>query len=367
METPAIKQNHQKADVNLDLKRHAWGEMGIVVYKKELEFQVQAQASLSKLENPPAAIEEIPAAEMALKEVKADQAKLMDERKKITAQFDAVTQRLMDPEKSFAVPVADFSNAIIKVTKEHEKKEAEKKLKGDEINSIRQQVSTEAANWDAKFKNITLDKVGIAYEFALNKGIEFIKIDEYLSKVSNQITESTFKPIISSPVIKYCTPEELEEIIDELFIIYPFKYVQLFQEELKKRFSDYEVAFSNKLQAIELAKQEQQRKGQEILEQQQNKAAAAQLEAIAIVHSIEPAGIKALKKCYEVDMEETYDNAMKILAAFLANKTACQPKTSTKKWFSFSADSAAKALAKVKSDDNNFSPAGIIWKEVDKL
>jgi hypothetical protein len=37
------------------------------------------------------------------------------------------------------------------------------------------------------------------------------------------------------------------------------------------------------------------------------------------------------------------------------------------KWFAFTPNQAATALAKVKCDDNNFAPAGIIFKEVDKL
>jgi hypothetical protein len=84
--------------------------------------------------------------------------------------------------------------------------------------------------------------------------------------------------------------------------------------------------------------------------------------------SIEPSGLKALKKAYEVDMPETFDSVMKIFSAFMANKQKCLEKVNIKKWFvSFNADSAAKALAKVKSDDNQFAPLGIVWKEVDKL
>jgi plasmid replication initiation protein len=78
-------------------------------------------------------------------------------------------------------------------------------------------------------------------------------------------------------------------------------------------------------------------------------------------------GVKALKKVYKVEMPETYDNAMLIMAAFLANSAKCREKTSTTKWFAFNATSAATALSRVKNDDNNFAPKGINFIEVDKL
>jgi hypothetical protein len=366
METPSIKTNEQQLAIESQ-KREAWGKMGVIIYRKELELQVQAQASLSKLENPPNSVEEIPAAEIALREVKADLAKLTEERKKITGQFDQVTQRLMAPEKSFAAPLSDFAVAIIEVKKQHEKKEAEKRQKQEAIKSIRQLVATQTANIDAEFKKLVGQKVHLCYEHALNKDMPVASIEKYISNCCASIKEEMFMPVRPFPSSPFVTPDEVAEIVDELFLIYPFKYVQLFEEEIKKRFSDYETAFHNKQQALELAKQEQLRKEQEIQQQQENQAIAAQLESSSTDLSVEPAGFKALKKCYEVDMPETFENAMKILSAFMANKQLCQPKTTVKKWFSFSADSAAKALAKVKSDDNSFSPVGITWKEVDKL
>jgi hypothetical protein len=55
------------------------------------------------------------------------------------------------------------------------------------------------------------------------------------------------------------------------------------------------------------------------------------------------------------------------MAAFTANLQLCLPKLRVTKWMAFTPSQAAGALAKVKNDDNNFSPSGITFKKVDKL
>jgi hypothetical protein len=64
---------------------------------------------------------------------------------------------------------------------------------------------------------------------------------------------------------------------------------------------------------------------------------------------------------------ETFENAMLLIASFLANKEKAKEKTTTKKWFSFSASNCISALEKLKNEDNNFAPNGVKFKEVDKL
>jgi len=350
-------------------KREAWGKMGVIIYHKELEFQVSAQVSLAKISAIPKTIEDIPAAEANLKEVKADCAKLLAARKEITAKFDAVAQRLMVGEKSFEAPINEYAKAIIVVKKEHEKKEADKKLKEQELKRLRETLVTQLANVDADYKTTITDRISAAYNYALGDGniqpgeplIKFLKAR--LAKLS----EEDFTPQRPKPSKVYVTDEELKGILNDVWKVNPKSYLELYETELYNRFKDYDVAHKNKAQAIAIAETEKANALNNISQEKQNNIVAAQLHAVATDFSIEPTGVKALRKAYEIDMEETYENAMTIMAAFLAHKEKCYPKTSTKKWFSFNAESAGKALAKVKSEDNNFAAKGIVFKEVDKL
>lgn len=369
MSTEITKQSNDQQVAIEGQKRKAWGDMGVIIYRQELQLQVSAQASLSKLEVMPAKIEDVPAAEAALKEVKADCVKLTEERKKITSKFDEVTQRLMGPEKSFSTPILEFSNQIIKIKKDHEISEKKKKDKLDEYSRIKQNLLIAVSNIDAEYKRLVNEKVNTAYLFAFENSVKPEEKADYMDRVCFRISEKHFTPQVpdASKLGVYNTPLEIQTLINEVFVVKPSDYVALFAVELEKRFEDYDVAFNNKQEALKIAQEELVKKNNEITDNQQNAVVSATLECVSTDIAVEPSGFKALKKSYEVDMPETFENAMKILSAFMANKTKAAEKTTVKKWFSFNADSAGKALAKLKSEDNSFAPVGITFKEVDKL
>jgi hypothetical protein len=352
----------------IEKKRSSWALMGEKIYKQELELQVRAQDALRKLEVLPATIDDVPAAETALKEVGILKRQIETDRKSITSKFDPVFERLMAPEKSFAVPMAAYVAAIIAIKKEEERKAQERKNKTDELARIRQALITTQAHYDAEFKTIIAEKVMQAFAKALESNKKPEEKQDYMDRVCFRVKESDFLIETPNVQLQYATHQEFNKILNEVWKIKPADYVALFATELEKKFSDYSVAYLNKQQALQLAKEEQERRLQEIAQQKQQTEIAATLDSVSTDMSIEPSGLKALKKAYEVDMPETFDSVMKIFSAFMANKQKCLEKVNIKKWFvSFNADSAAKALAKVKSDDNAFAPLGIIWKEVDKL
>lgn len=351
----------------IEKKRSSWALMGEKIYKQELELQVRAQDALTKIAELPTTIEDIPAAEAALKEVKNLQAQIMADRKAITSKFDPVFERLMAPEKSFTIPMTAYVAAIISVKKEQERKEQEKRSKADEISRIRQAIITAVARYDAEFKTLITEKVNQAFTWALEKGVKPEEIEDYRDRVSFRIKESLFEAHAPEFNPQYATSEDIGPLVQELWKINPADYIAMFILELERKFAAYHIAFLNKQEALKQAKEEQQRRLAEIEAQKQHQEAAAELDAVSTDITISEPGIKALKKAYEVDMPETFENAMKILSAFMGNKQKCLEKVNIKKWFSFDASSAAKALAKVKSDDNQFAPLGITWKEVDKL
>jgi hypothetical protein len=352
----------------IEKKRSSWALMGVKIYQQELELQVRAQDALRKLEVLPTTIDDVPAAETALKEVGILKRQIETDRKSITSKFDPVFERLMAPEKSFAVPMAAYVAAIIAIKKEEERKAQERKNKTDELARIRQALITTQAHYDAEFKTIIAEKVMQAFAKALESNKKPEEKQDYMDRVCFRVKESNFLIETPNVQLQYATHQEFNKILNEVWKINAADYVSMFAIELEKKFSDYSVAYLNKQQALQLAREEQQRRLQEIAQQKQQTEIAATLDSVSTDMSIEPSGLKALKKAYEVDMPETFDSVMKIFSAFMANKQKCLEKVNIKKWFvSFNADSAAKALAKVKSDDNAFAPIGIVWKEVVKL
>jgi hypothetical protein len=351
----------------IEKKRSSWGAMGIKIHQQELELQVRAQDALRKLEVLPTTIDDVPVAEAALKEVGILKRQIETDRKAITSKFDPVFERLMAPEKSFAVPMAAYVAAIIAIKKEEERKAQERKNKADELARIRQALITTQAHYDAEFKTIIAEKVMQAFAKALESNKKPEEKQDYMDRVCFRVKESDFLIETPNVQLQYATHQEFNQILNEIWKINAADYVSMFAIELEKKFSDYSVAYLNKQQALQLAKEEQQRRLQEIAQQKQQTELSVHLDAVSTDLTVET-GLKALKKAYEVDMPETFDSVMKIFSAFMANKQKCLEKVNIKKWFvSFNADSAAKALAKVKSDDNAFAPLGIIWKEVDKL
>lgn len=351
----------------LQAKRTAWGTFGELVYKTEISIQNKALQQINEL-TLPTDIEGIKAAEDLLKKMKAVKAEVQTERKAITGKTDALTARLMEPEKSLDEPIKTLEAAIIKVKKEHEAAEKIKQDKEDERKRLIEDIKTYVARCDANYKTIINNNVDIKYKAALNSGLSPAGIEEYLQECCAAVTDATFPKAPPRIVSSLHTEDELKALLVEHVTIKRSEYVQLYAVELEKRFSDYEVAHHNKEEALRQAGEEKAAKEAEILQQQQQSTIAAKLESVATVINDTPTLFtKALKKSYEVDMPETIESVLAIQAAFAANIKLCMPKLRVAKWFAFTPAQAAGALAKVKCDDNNFQPSGITFKEVDKL
>lgn len=352
----------------LKAKQTSWGTFGGIVYKTEISIQNKASSSIASLWLP-SNIEEIADAEQLLKQLKATKNEVQEERKAITTKADELTKRLMIPEKSFDEPVKVLEQAIIKIKKEYEIKQAEERAKLDEKKQLIEILKNHSSTVDANFKTIINNKVTAAFNYALGDfNLEPKSKEQYIQKCCDQITEATFPTPKPNFNPRYLTPEEVSQLQSEHFVIDKTDYITLYAVEIEKKFSDFDVAFHNKAEALAQSKREKEEKDAEIAQQQQQFAMAAKLEAVSETMDAEPTLFsKALKKSYEVDMPETIESVLAIQGAFAANIQICLPKLNVKKWFAFTPEQAAKALAKVKCDDNKFQPAGIIFKEVDKL
>lgn len=350
----------------IEKKQKSWGLMGINIHNAEITFQARAQESLSKIAVLPSIIEDVKQAETTLKEVKADQKKLMDDRKAITSKFDPVFERLMAPEKSFTEPLKTFEAAIIRIKQADELKRKQEALKASEIASIKQSVLNSLNNYKSKCDSLINNKVNQVFTKALNDGMQPDQIEDLLIYVTDQVTPDLFACSLPNPYRQYVSEEDVIGIINQLFIFDPEEYVKKFAVELERKFADYDVAFLNKQAALQQAALEMKLKEQEIEQQKVNQNIAAEMDSLSFEPVIET-DVKDLKKGYVVDMPETVESVRIIMSAFFSNIKLCLPKLKVNKWFAFTPNSAAIALAKVKNEDPSFQPTGLIFKEVDRL
>lgn len=353
-----------------DKKKATWGDFGVGIYKNELTLQLKTQQSLQKIKMP-TDIKMIPEAEKILKEVKADQALIMAERKSITGKLDALGARLMESEKSFNDPLLKLQNEIIRIKKKEEVRVQKENQKKDALNKLREFLTTTKNNLDAKFKQMLTDRIEKVYTHALGDGnIEPADIPFFLDNiVIPKLTPELLKieyPLNTIP--QYITNSEYLELCAELINLSSAPYIAEYTNRLREKFSDYEVAFQNKTQALENSRIEAELQKTKIESEKTNANMASKLESIAHISPVvSSVTTKALKESYEVEMPETLDSAIKIWTAFTQYLDLCSPKLKVNKWFAFTPSQAATALGKVKSDDNTFEPAGITFKIVNKL
>jgi hypothetical protein len=372
METTATETKKLVAKIDIDptmmeKKRIAWGDLGVSIYENELLIQARAQQSIAKIKIP-TKIEEVKDAEVLMKEIKADCAAITNSRKSITSKFDDVSKRLMEPEKSFLPHIEALEKSIIALKKADEEKKRVESQKIEKRKQCREFLINTKNNAEAAFQNKINEKVAKVYEYALGEGnIGMAELADFIKLALTRLTEVDFK--IQYPLNSFSdvvTTDEYMALCNELLIFDSKKYLSQYENEIRAKFTDYEVALNNKAEALKLAKDAAAAKAQDIQNEKANADVAAKLSTLAIAPVVSN-DLKALKQSYELDMEESVENMIAIVTAFAANIHLCLPKLKVNKWFACTASQLGIALAKVKCDDNNFQPSGITFKQVDKL
>lgn len=352
----------------LEQKKAAWGKLAEAVYTTELQLQAMAQKAINSIAMPQT-IQEIPTAEAQLKSLSATESEIVEKRKAITNRFRDVADRLMLPEKSFAEPKQKLTNAIISLKKKNDEINNREANRQTEMRLLRERVIKHCAELDAKLKLFMNDLIDKAFVFALKQSIPIAyitpKVNEWAEAGIKKILEYKIEAVEPKPA--YITMTEAQEIIKNNFNIHLIDYANTFKFHIEQKFKDYEVAFLNKEAALKKNEIEKQEATKKISDEKLNTEISASLDAGASVTPVNVVDTKALKKTYEVDMPETVDNALLLFSVFAANKERCLSKLNVKKWFSFNASQVASAIGKIKSEENGFQPAGIIFKEVSKL
>jgi hypothetical protein len=357
-----------KVDNELLIKRQtAWAGLGKVVYETELVLQAIAQEAKQSV-NIPTKIEDVLESEAKIKQLKKVQNDLIERRKSITSKFDVKTQDLMKAEKSIDEPIKLLTDACISLKSVEQKRVRSEQEKQNEIKNIREVIINALTGIEANYKNKIELSVNKCYEAALiESNIKPADIEKYIIEVEGKIKTEHFQFTLPQ-ITTTLSDVEFSKITGECFETAkkPSDYVQLYKAKLNDKFAFYEIAYNDKASAIEKSKTEEVAKLKAIETEKINKEVAVKLESIAIQPTVQKAVLKELKKSYEVDLEETKENAMLIIAAFVANYEVCINKVRVKP-FNLSVGQMAKVLADLKSENNDFEVSNIKFREIEKL
>lgn len=352
-------------------KRNAWANLGESIYHAEMKLQGMAQQLILQVKLPNT-IEDVKESEFLLKELKGQLNRIESERKTLTSKLDSVTTRLMLHEKSVPEHLKKLQDKIIELKKQEEDQIKKSVEKQKEIQRITELCKVQRSEIEFKLKQLIGDVVNKSYSYALGDGnIHPHQLNVYLEKVRSKVTEER---LINEVNLIYSNAKqtstiineaELFDIIDQQSKVDVYEYIEIFNEQLVHIYSDYNIAFNNKEEALKKSEQERIEKEKQDEEKRQNEQIAAKIESVITPQVT--IDFKPLKKMYEVDMPEDIDSVRQIMSAFFANINLCLPKLRVNKWFSFTPKQAAASLANVKNDDNEFQPKGIVFKEVSKL
>lgn len=347
-------------------KKEGWKEFGEILYRKEISIQAQAQNRILQLKHPKS-IEDVPDAEKTLAEVKQGYASIELQRKHITNRFRDVADRLMAPEKLLAEQIDLNAKEILKLKDEHEKAMRVKKAKDDEVKAVKERILNYMTDADLRFRSWINNECAAALKRMLEGNVAPHDVHSFIEEERAGVMPEKFKLEAPKFPVRYLDLNEVMLIMDETFKHSADDYVSLYLESMDATFQNYEVAFANKRDALELAETERLAKLKDLSATADNQKLATSMEAQAKTLTMHTGPVmKAVKRSYEIDMEENEAHAAKIDAQFWANISLTRSKVRAS-WFKLTIEQKGKALAAVKSDDNAFVPAGINFKEVAKL
>jgi len=349
-------------------KKKQWAEVGLVVHNANISLQTKAEDLKARL-IAPTSIDQVTEAEGVLKEINGELNALIAERKVTTSRFDKVSEALMKHEKSVKESIPAFQNAIIKLKQEAEKIKNAERAKEEAIRKAKEDAIKFVNESFKKMQDLVAVRCQEAYEFALNnpktkKSIEESKIASYIEKCKAKLTEKDFTLV---------KPDNIsQENFDaaKLFVDMPEPkdLLAYWDKQMNVKFEFYTVALKNKeaaIQASQKAKEEADRLRAEELSQRN---VAAELEAASMSSEVTiDNGIKDLKKKYEVDLEDTEQNAILIMTAFVTNFGQVKDGVRVTKWSNLSVSQMGAALAWLKNKDDRFEFGGIKFKLTDKL
>jgi hypothetical protein len=372
--TPAVNAVENQAAIlpaEIEKKANQWRNMGIAIANTEMELQVSSQATIKKLITP-TSIETVIDAENSIKVAKKEYAAIQEKRKAITSRFDSVSARLAENEKSILAAISPVEAEIIKFKKIDADNKTKLQNKAIELRAIKENFINHITKCDTAYKQAVADQVAKCYNYALGAGNIGLGPDgeidhEYLAKCRGWFKSENFSIVCPIFIISFNTNEECKAIWDAIEIKTSKFYYDIYEAALNQKFAFYSVALKDKEAALQVSKEAEDRAKAELLKEESAKQTAAKLESIATTYNptVSGAEIKALKQVYEIELEDTKEFAIKVMAAFIGNLALCEGGVRAS-WLKLSVTQMASAIEWAKKADENFE-CGLPFKIVEKL
>lgn len=367
-----METNNQLEKQNSEIiiqKRAAWADVGEVIHTTELKLKAQSEAILATLIEPKS-IEGIAASEAALTEAKKQANALIAERKLTTDPLATVASRLMQHEKMLLNKFPEIEKQLISLKQQKKAADDLANATAEEKKQLREICALHITNTDIIFRQVIEKQVDFAFSYALGVGcIDEAGLKDYLAKVKLKYTVENFTTPAPTVTLKNVPKAEFEVIWGQNVVsVKPAEtYINLYLTTLEKKFEFYNVSLMNKKAAIEASEKATAEAAANLAKEQKSGEIAAALNSMATsIEAAPQSKVKDLKTVYVLDMEETEQNALLIIAAFVANFENTKQYVKSG-WFNLKVEQMGKALVSLKNKDNKFSCTGIIFKTEDKL
>lgn len=364
-----LQQATEQDPAMIDLMNR-WAIMGKVVKNLGLQLQVRGQSIIAGLILAPT-VEQVVEAEKALLQANKSLTELENDRKATTSKFDAVTQNLMIAEKTVKTEIEKAKSSLLTAKTTAATLAAATMAKSDELKRAREAISNYLVKADASFRCNITETVATLFAQALETDVKESDISDWIQEkksVTFKIADFTVKQPTMKPNLN--TPESIQAIWDELTVnvTQEAEYLLMFYKELDEKFAFYGISLKNKAAAIKMTVANVAQECAKIAAEVSASETGNKLAALAVQVDVvsEPAG-RALKSVYEIDVPDTEQGAIAIMAAYIGNLSACRSGTRVTSYRKLTVQQMANALINAKIKDPNFASQGIIFKSKSKL
>lgn len=350
---------------DLQKRVKTWSNFAVALNEAERNLSLGESELSNKLTKITPSKENVKDCENLYEESKKDLKSLIEIRKSKTDPLDNLKARLMQFEKNAKANIDEFGGKLLEVKKELEKERQKEQFKADEIAEFIRRIEEAAIEYREICEKKVHQKVYTDYNSLLENDVDFIEYDKKVQEMSD-VQIPLFADIQRKHKMnrQYLSDGEAGTIYTNNKPEFP-DYRKMYIDLMMEKKSGYRSELANKEEAKKRMYEERKKAEQErerIIEMEKLEAKMNQSSTPEV-----SADYKATKKVYEVDMEESPENALKLYACFSANFDLALQNLNVKKWFSLTPNQIAKALGKAKSKNNSLEFQGITFKIVDKL
>lgn len=367
------KEKKEKTPAEIALKETGkkWKNTGLTVVKCELHLSGEHQKLQGSLPSIVVTKENIVITELTLAEAKKTVKAMGEARLGLTRSMDDVKKRLMQPEKDCVVLIDDLSAKLLTVKKAVKVEQDALILKTEQRTGLKLSMKTAYDKMNTERQRIIDDELTNSYAVMLEARTPLENYDDLAKASVSSLVFPSYKDHLKKERTdtSALSDEEVLEVKKENIQEVPDYSAKLAQKFIDKKVT-YQAELNNVVEALkqnELAAVEARKKREH---EAVGKKLSNDIEAVAANQSETVPAVatgKKLKVTYEIDMEENVETCLLIWACFSANLEECLKHLKVNKWFSLTSKQLGTVLGKLKSNDNEFSFTGIVFKAVEKL